>query len=104
MSGIKMHGRLYTMVRREALDSLDRMVFLQHLLQHVLDKLLMIWDGSPLHKGHVKAFLAEGGAKQIHLERLPPYAPNLNPGDRVWHHLMNVEMRTVLPEAGASVE
>jgi len=74
MSGITMHGRLYTMVRREALDSLDRMVFLQHLLQHVLDKLLMIWDGSPLHKGHVKAFLAEGGAKQIHLERLPPYA------------------------------
>jgi hypothetical protein len=49
MSGIMMHGRLYTMVRREALDSLDSVVFLQHLLQHVSDKLLMIWDGSPLH-------------------------------------------------------
>ena len=88
-----MDGRLYTMVRRQALDSLDSVVFLKHLLPHVSDKLLVIWDGSPIHKGHVKTFLAEGGAKQIHLEQLPPYAPDLNPGEGVWHHLKNVEMR-----------
>jgi transposase len=90
-----MDGRLYTMVRRQALDSLDSVVFLKHLLPHVSDKLLVIWDGSPIHKGHVKTFLAEGGAKQIHLEQLPPYAPDLNPGEGVWHHLKNVEMRNL---------
>jgi transposase len=95
MSGITMQGRLYTMVRREALDSLDSVVFLQHLRPHVSDKLLVIWDGSPIHKGHVKTFLAEGGAKHIHLEQLPPYAPDLNPGEGVWHHLKNVEMRNL---------
>jgi transposase len=95
MSGITMQGHLYTMVRREALDSLDSVVFLKHLLPHVSDKLLVIWDGSPIHKGHVKTFLAEGGAQQIHLEQLPPYAPDLNPGERVWHHLKNVEMRNL---------
>jgi transposase len=95
MSGITMHGRLYTMVRGEALDSFDSVVFLKHLLPHASGKLLVIWDGSPIHKGYVKTFLAEGGAKQIHLEQLPPYAPDLNPGEGVWHHLKNVEMRNL---------
>lgn len=95
MSGITMQGRLYTMVRRETLDSLDSTVFLHHLRLHVSDKLLVIWDGSPIHKGYVKTFLAEGGAKQIHVEQLPSYAPDLNPDEGVWHYLKNVEMRNL---------
>jgi transposase len=95
MSGITMDGRLYTLVRNDALDSLDSVVFLKHLLPHVSEKLLVIWDGSPIHKGYVRTFLAEGGARQIHLEQLPPYAPDLNPGEGVWHHLKNVEMRNL---------
>jgi transposase len=93
MSGITMDGRLYTLVRDNALDSLDSMIFLKHLLPHVSEKLLVIWDGSPLHKGHVRTFMAEGGARQIHLEQLPPYAPDLNPGEGVWQHLKHVAMR-----------
>jgi len=93
MSGITMQGRLYTMVRRQALDSRDSVVFLKHLLPRVSDTWLVIWDGSPIHKGHVKTFLAEGGARQMHVEQLPPYAPDLNPGEGVWHHVKNVEMR-----------
>jgi len=54
--------------------------------------LLVIWDGSPIHKGEVRTFLAEGGAKQIHVEQLPAYAPDLNPAEGVWHQLKNVEM------------
>ena len=80
MRGITMDGRLYTLVRDKALDSLDSMIFLRHLLPHIADKLLVIWDGSPIHKGEVRTFLAAGGAKQIHVEQLPPSAPDLNPG------------------------
>jgi hypothetical protein len=65
------------MVRDEALDSLDSVVFLKHLLPHVSDKLLVVWDGSPIHKGQVRTYLADGGAPQIHLEQFPPYAPDL---------------------------
>ena len=54
MSGITMDGRLYTMVRDEALDSLDSVVFLKHLLPQVSDRLLVIWDGSPIHQGQVR--------------------------------------------------
>jgi transposase len=95
MSGITRDGRLYTLGRDEALDSLDSMVFLRHLRPHVADKLVVIWDGSPIQKGHVRTLLAEGGAKSMHLEQWPPYAPDLNPGEGVWHPLKNVEMRNL---------
>lgn len=90
-----MDGRLYTMVRHEALDSLDSVVFLKHLLPHISDKLLVVWDGSPIHKGQVRTYLAAGGAPQIHLEQLPAYAPDLNPAEGVWQQLKNVEMRNL---------
>jgi transposase len=86
MSGI-------TMVRDEALDSLDRVVFLKHLLLHVSDKCLVVWDSSPMHTGQVRTYLVDGGAPQMHVEQLPPYAPDLNPSEGVWHQLKHVEMR-----------
>ena len=95
MSGMTMDGRLYTLVRDEALDSLDRVIFLQHLLPHVADKLLVIWDGSPLHQGQVRTFLAAGGAQQIPVEQLPAYAPGLNPAEGVWQQLKHVDMRNL---------
>ena len=95
MSGITMDGRLYTLVRDNDLDSLDSMIFLNHLLPHVSENLVLIWDGPPIHKGHVRTLLAEGAARQMHLEQLPPYAPDLNPGEGVWQHLKHVEMRNL---------
>jgi hypothetical protein len=55
--------------------------------------LVVIWAGFPLHKGHVRTFLADGAASQIHLEPLPPDAPDLKPWEGVWQHLKPVEMR-----------
>jgi transposase len=95
MSGITMDGRLYTMVRHEALDSLDSVVLLKHLLPHVSDKLLVVWDGSPIHQGQVRTYLADGGAQQIHVEQLPAYAPDLNPAEGVWQQLKHVDMRNL---------
>jgi transposase len=77
------------------LDSLDSVIFLKHLRPHVSEKLWVIWDGSPIHKGHGRTCLAAGGARQMHLEQLPPYAPDLNPGEGVWQHLKHVDMRNL---------
>jgi hypothetical protein len=65
MSGITMDGRLYTLVRGEALDSLDSVLSLPHFLPHVADKLLVIWDGSPIHKGDVKGTCARFWRKVV---------------------------------------
>lgn len=88
-----MDGRLDTMVREDTLDSLDRVVLLRHVRPHVSDQWWVIWDGSPMHPGQVRTYLAAGGAQRIHVERLPPDAPELHPTAGVWHQLKHVEMR-----------
>jgi len=93
LSGSMLDGRLSTMVRDEALDRVDRVVVLRHVLPHVSDKWLVSWEGSPMHQGQVRTYVANGGALQLHVEQLPPYAPDLNPGEGVWHQLKNVERR-----------
>jgi DDE superfamily endonuclease len=83
MSGITMDGRLYAMVCDEPLDSMDSGLFLKDLLPHVSDRLLVVWDSSPMHRGQVRMDLANGGAQQMHGEPLPAYAPDLNPDEGV---------------------
>jgi transposase len=96
MSGITPHGWLFTMTRFDALNGSDSIHFLKHLHSQTDRKLLVIWDGSPIHRSkEVRAFLANGAAKQIHLERLPAYAPDLNPDEGTWQHLKQVELRNV---------
>jgi len=96
MSAITAQGQLFTMVRDDSLTSMESVRFLKHLLTQLDRKLMVIWDGSPIHRSkEVKAYLAEGATKHIHLERLPPYAPDLNPDEGVWNHLKYVELRNV---------
>lgn len=58
----------------------------QASLRQIAGKIMVIWDGLPAHRGKVvKAFLAGGATKWLHLERLPGYAPDLNPDEGVWH-------------------
>ena len=96
MSAITAHGGLFTLVRHEPLTGVESVRFLKHLVAQLNHRLLVIWDGSPIHRGeHVKAYLADGAAKWIHLERLPAYAPDLNPDEGVWNHLEYVELRNV---------
>jgi transposase len=70
--------------------------FLRHLLRHLPGKLLVIWDGSPIHHGQaVKHFLADGGAARLHLAQLPGYAPDLNADEGIGNYLKRVELRNV---------
>ena len=74
----------------------DVVRFLQLLLREIPGNLLVIWDGASIHRSQpIKDFLAKGGAKRIHLERLPSYAPELNPQEGVWNLLKRVELKNV---------
>lgn len=83
-------------VRRQAYRSEQVVRFLKHLLQHMAGKLLVIWDGAPIHRSRmIKAFLAEDVARRLQLERLPGYAPDLNPVEHIWHYLKHIGLRNV---------
>jgi hypothetical protein len=97
MAGFTLAGKVYTLVRPEALTSEHTVVFLEHVERHAGKRLLVIWDGSPIHRwGAVRAYLASREAKSVHVEALPGYAPDLSPWDQGgWHHLKHVEMRNL---------
>jgi transposase len=96
ISGITPAGQLLLQTRDRSLRGPDVVRFLRHLLRHIAGKLLVIWDGAPIHRAQVlKDFLAQGGAARLWLEQLPAYAPELNPDEGVWSYLKRVELRNL---------
>jgi transposase len=97
MGGMTPEGKVYTLARQEPLNGLHSIEFLWHLGHVAGTRLLVIWDGSPIHRREeVKEFVASTRGK-VWVEALPGYAPDLNPWDEGgWHHLKNVEMRNLV--------
>jgi transposase len=96
ISGLTHDGRLLVQMRERAFRGPEIVRFLQHLLRQIPGKLLVIWDGAPIHRAQpVKDFLAQGAAARLQLEQLPGYAPDLNPDEGVWHYLKHVELRNL---------
>ncbi len=89
-------GRLFMQRQDQAYTAEDVVRFLRLLLRRISGKLLVIWDGAPIHRANViKAFLKRGAAKRLHLERLPGYAPELNPQEGVWNLLKRRELKNL---------
>lgn len=98
MAAVTMAGNIYTRVRARSLNSFDSVAFIQGLQARQPEcKLLVIWDGSPIHRFKaVRAFQATPAAANFIFEQLPGYAPDLNPLDAgVWHHLKHVTLANV---------
>ena len=70
----------------------DVVRFLKQLLRQIPGKLLIIWDGSPIHHSQpVKDFL-------------PAYAPEFNPKVGVWNLLKRRELKNVCCKDLAELE
>jgi len=97
MAGMTTQGKVYTLTRQESLNGLHSIEFLVHLLRVTGKRLLVIWDGSPIHRrSEVKEFVSDTHGN-VRLEALPGYAPDLNPWDEGgWNHLKHVEMRNLI--------
>ena len=96
MGGLSLSGRLFTLVRQRSLDGGHSVEFLGHLLRRVGRDLLVVWDGSPIHRGwQVRTWLSGPLSRRVRLERLPGYAPELDPAEGLWQHLKHVELRNV---------
>jgi transposase len=96
MGGMAPAGKVYTLVRQEPLDGLAAVEFLAHLQRVAGKRLLVIWDGSPIHRRSAVTEFAEGTRGRVRVEALPGYAPDLNPWDEGgWHRLKNAELRNL---------
>ena len=97
MSGITLEGKLLMLEQERAFKGEDVVGFLKHALGQIPGKLLIVWDGSPIHRSKaLKEFLEGGAAERIRLEQLPAaYAPEINPDEGIWKHLKYTEMKNL---------
>jgi transposase len=96
IGGITPDGRIFMQMQDHSYKGPDVVRFLQLLLREIAGNILVIWDGASIHRCQaIKDFLAKGGAKRIRLERLPGYAPELNPQEGVWNLLKRVELKNL---------
>jgi transposase len=97
MGAMTPSGDVYTLARQKSINGLDCIEFLLHLLRVAGDRLLVIWDGAPIHRRSAVNEFVEGTRGRVWLEALPGYAPDLNPWDEGgWHHLKDVELRNLV--------
>lgn len=74
--------------------------FLQALQRHIGGKLLVLWDGAAIHRSKPVKTLLACNRGRIWLERLPAYAPELNPVEYLWAHLKEHEIANLLVQHG----
>lgn len=88
IGGISCAGNLVYWCRKCSFDGVATADFLAFLSDcYRKHRLLVIWDGAKIHQSQpVKDFLAEKPGI-VHLERLPPYSPELNPVELLWAYL-----------------
>ncbi|PYE54092.1 putative transposase [Deinococcus yavapaiensis KR-236] len=69
-----------------AIKAAKVIAFLRHLLSHVEGNVVIVLDNAGIHKAKgVKDFVAEHA--RLSLVFMPPYAPELNPIERVWAYV-----------------
>ena len=72
--------------------------FLRALIRHIPQPLLLVWDRLPAHRSRlVRDYLSSFGG-WIHMEYLPPYAPELNPVEYIWAYWKQHELPNVCPK------
>jgi putative transposase len=61
--------------------------FIEAMLKDLGGRFVVVWDGGTMHKGEPIAALESQFADRLVLERLPAFAPMLNPVEWLWSWL-----------------
>jgi len=71
--------------------------FLRSLMRRLDGPVIVVWDGGPMHKGE-PIQQVQRDYPRLSLERLPPYAPDLNPVEYLWSYLKYGPMVNFIPD------
>ena len=88
--------RFYFQIHKGSIKSPQVIEFLEHLQRHIKGKLLSLWDGAPIHRSALVRDYVASTKGRIILERLPAYAPELNPVEYMWAHLKSHEIANLI--------
>jgi transposase len=87
------HARLLLHVQPGTYDTQTLIKVLTQFHQHIGDdKVTLLWDGLPAHRSHAMHAFLRSQRRWLVVERLPAYAPELNPVEGLWSNLKGVEL------------
>ena len=89
---------LYFQLHEDSVKAPEVVAFLGHLQQHIPGKLLVIWDGLPAHRAKVVADYLASTKDRVWVERLPGYAPELNPIEYLWGYAKGNDLANFAPK------
>jgi transposase len=98
------YTRLFLSLRPGALATEDAVEFLRNLRRHLRGPVVVIWDGLPAHRSRAVAAFAKTQSHWLRLERLPAYAPELNPVEYFWANLKNGATANYAPDYLSELE
>lgn len=75
-----------------AIKSAEVIAFLQALHRQLPGKILLLWDGAPIHRSRAVADFLATQTDWLHVARLPAYAPELNPVEYLWAYWKKTEL------------
>ena len=86
-------SRLYFQTMEGSYNSETLIKFLKDLKRHLRgQRAILVWDGLPAHKSRaMKAYLLEQRG-WLTVEKLPGYAPDLNPVELLWGNVKGKEL------------
>jgi transposase len=88
----------YFQVRPGTIRAPQVVDFLKHLRRHLRAPLLVLWDGAPIHRAKLVRAYLESLHGAIHVERLPAYAPEVNPVECLWGYWKRTELANFCPK------
>ena len=89
MAGITPRGEMHFMIVKGSIKAEQICDFLKRLMQCHNNKVFLIWDGHPTHKSKMVKDCVASFDGRLEIFLLPPYAPDLNPIEQLWHHTKN---------------
>lgn len=88
--------RFFFQTRAGTYTDVALIAFLRALKRHFpRQRVMLIWDGLGGHKSRVMATYLAGQRAWLTVERLPAYAPELNPIEQVWGNVKTRELANV---------
>ena len=89
---------IYFQIHEESIKSDEVIGFLDHLQRYIGGKLLVIWDGLPAHRSKAVAEYLATTKGRVWVERLPAYAPELNPIEYLWGNVKGTDLANFSPK------
>lgn len=86
-------SRVYFDIIPDSYDAPKLIEFLKELKRHFRGTyVILIWDGLPAHRSAEMNAFSESQRDWLQVERLPGYAPDLNPVEGLWGNIKSQEL------------